>query len=131
MGLCTARIKAAQGSEVVILFGGDGPRLRQIPGDARCRREIEPRNTFVRVVEDRIENKIQLTEMPAEDRADLGCITVGIPMARVVAELEIDSIEEGPLRRIRRNKQRPQFESVQDWSEIAGDGIERQIKPGF
>jgi hypothetical protein len=46
------------------------------------------------IVEDRIEDEVHRAQMPADDRSDLGCVAVGVPVPRVVAEFEIDAVEE-------------------------------------
>jgi hypothetical protein len=71
----------------------NGPSLVELVGDPRGRGEIELRKSFVRVIQDRIDDDVQWAQMPTEDRADFLRVAVLIPVLGVVAELEVHPVD--------------------------------------
>jgi len=57
-------------------------------------------------IDDRVEEKIDGTETPAEDGPDLQGVARLLPMPGIIAQLEIHAVPEGPFRGVRRNEQR-------------------------
>jgi len=87
--LPTGSIKLTQWTEVIILFGGDCPDLVDVVSHARGGSEIQLRKTLVRVIQDRIEHDVELTQMPADDRPNFLCVAVLIPVFGIEAKLKI------------------------------------------
>ena len=87
-------IEAAQWAEIIVLLGGDRPGFAEIVGHPGSRREVESTESLVGIIEDRIDDHLERTQMPADDGADLLCVAVLIPVSGVVTELEVDAVKE-------------------------------------
>ncbi len=61
--------------------------------------------------------------------ANLLGMAVGVPVPGVVAELEIDAIDEALVLGIGLDEQRPQLETVELGAMIGRDAVERQYNP--
>jgi len=116
-------------AEIGILLRRNRPVLREVPGDAGLRREIEILGAAKRIVDDRIDDEIDGAEMPADDGTHFLGIAARIPVLRIVAELEIDAVEEGAVGRIRHHEQFADLETVERRTAIARNAVKRQIKP--
>jgi len=74
-------------------------------------------------IDDRVEEKIDGTETPAEDGPDLQGVARLQPMAGIIAQLEIHAVPEGPFRGVRRNKQHAHLGTVDQRPLITGDCV--------
>src|SRR5579863_4711382 len=128
MRLLIARKEMFDYSKIGVFFDRDCPLVRDIVGDAGRRREVEIFESFPRVVEDRIDDEIELSQMPTDDWAYFLSVVVRIPMFGIIAEFEINAVEKGLLSGVRHDEQLPHLKSVQHWTEIAGVAVERQIQ---
>ena len=99
----------AERAEPRVLLCGHRPLRVYVVRDTRRRIEFECGDSAVPgIVEDRVENEVPRMNVPADDRTDLGAVAVGIPSGRVVAELEIGTIEEPAFVGVGRNEKQAQ-----------------------
>lgn len=90
-------------------------------------REVEVADTVERGINDWVDDKIDAPNSVTDDRAYLTGKTRFLPMARVVAELEVDTIKERSVFRMRRHKERPQLEAIDHEPSLVRHGVKRQI----
>src|SRR5579883_96389 len=69
--------------------------------------------------------------MPTDDGPDLGSESPGVPMAGVVAELEIGGVEELAIVGMRHGEEQADLAAVNACAAVCGDAVERQVKSGF
>src|SRR5579863_4009548 len=117
-----------QRSVIRIDLRSDSPRLRDVVGEPNRRREIEVGESCPRVIEDRVYDEIELTQMPAEYRSYLRSGPIGVPMLGVVAELEIDAVEKGLFCRMRHDEEFAYLEPIQHGSLAIGHTVKRQVQ---
>jgi hypothetical protein len=91
------RVEMAQAAVAGIVLKCGCPSFGEIVGHPCRRCEIERTRTLERSVEDRIDDQINGTDATADDWPDFGGIAGRLPIARVVAELEIDAVKEASV----------------------------------
>src|SRR5258708_37548663 len=102
----------AHAAKVVVLLERHLENIGDLHGHASSGNEFQVGKSVVRIVDDGVENEIETSDVSTDDRADLGCVTLLIPMCGVDAEFEIDTVENVAVGRVRANEQSPQFESI-------------------
>ena len=82
-------------------------------------------------VEDRIGDQINWPDAAPNDRPDLTRLAGRLPIAGIEAELEIDSVKEASLRRVRDDELGAQLSSVDQNAPVASPGVHRRISTKF
>ena len=62
--LLTGGVKLSQWPEVIVLFRRNSPSLVEVVGDSRGGDEIESRKALVGIIQDRIDDDVQVAQMP-------------------------------------------------------------------
>ena len=93
--------------------------------------QVVLRKCFIEVIQIRIDEDCEWADPPTDDRTNLGGETFCIPAGRIVAELEIDPIEEVPAVGVGHNEQRAKFGPGEFQVSRAGDRVERSVKAGL
>src|SRR5215831_4280796 len=102
------------GTELGVLLQCEAELRVDVVGRAQRRREIEVPDAAVEVrVENGIEDQVPATQMPADDRTDLAREAGRLPVRSVVAELEVDTIEELALLRVGDHEQGAELGAVE------------------
>jgi hypothetical protein len=91
------------------------------------RREIEAADAIESRVEDRVDDDVERSEAHADDGADLARKAVPLPVRLVVAELEIDPVEERLVRGIGDSEQGAQLDAVEFDVAVARQRIDGEI----
>ena len=82
-------------------------------------------------VDDRIENQIELIEVPSDDRSHLGRESLRIPPLRVEAVLDVHAVDKRAVGGMGHGKKRTELEAVDFPAEILVATVQRQIQPAF
>ncbi len=125
--LAVGRLEMPERAVIGVMLERHGPLLGKIISNALGRREIERADAGEGHVDDRVEDEIERAESCADDRPDLGIDALARPVPRVIAQLEIDGVEEAALGRARHGDERAQLAAVDEEAPAAGHRIERQI----
>jgi hypothetical protein len=109
---------ALQRSEIGVVLDPDRQIFAEVACEARRRREHRPAILSKPDIDDWIEDELVIVLAPTDDRADLHVPLRVRELRHLVAELEIDAVEELPLRRVGNDEELP---------DLGGIGIGRQV----
>ena len=123
------REEALEGSEIGVVLERHGDPLAECVRGARRGSEVEPAEAVEVGFEDRVRNHVDAAEVHADDRPDLARKAARRPVRRVVAELEVDAVEEPALVSVRADEERPELHAVEQQPAVAGERVDREIGP--
>src|SRR5215831_7439501 len=129
--LLVAGLEVFQRTEVGIFLEGECKLAAGVPGGAHRGNEFEIADSVKGGVHDRVDDQVEAPEMHADDAADLGCVPTRVPVWRVVAQLEIDAVEERAVVRVRYHEQRAQLGAIEEQLAITCEGVDREVEPGL
>src|SRR5438046_1757433 len=93
MGLVSPLIEVTQRAKIVVLLSSGRPARFEVVRNPRSGCEIKVLEPVVCRIENRVDDDVDETQVPPEDRADLRREPRRIPPLRVVAELEVRAVE--------------------------------------
>src|SRR5882757_6915736 len=85
--------ETVQWTEVIVFLGGKRPGLVEIVSNARRRREIEARKSFIRVIQNRVHNHIEIVQAPADNGTNFLGLLALVPVRGVPAEFKVNAVE--------------------------------------
>src|SRR5262249_50899342 len=125
--LIAERLEISEPAPIGVVFESKIQVLVDFSRHAGCGREMRLAKSTEAYVDDRIDDELILGIAAADNRADFQCKPGLGERRRLVAELEIDAIEEGAFCGMGGNKQRPELERIGVKSIVLDR--ERQIEP--
>src|SRR5579872_5466568 len=115
-------------SEIRIHFECRRPSLAEVICDPFRWCEIQIFEAAIRIIDNRVEEDVPISQVPANDRPDFRTVLRVFPMSRVEAEFEIHRIYKGLIRGIGLSKELTQFPAIVNQPHIAGVAVEREIE---
>ena len=124
MRLLTCRIELAQGSDIGILLNGHCPLGRKIVSDPCRWREVEILEAADKgVIENGIHDDVHRMQVQSDDRPNLGCKVIQIPMFGVVTEFEIHGAKECAIVGMRRGEQQAYLAAIDRCAAVFRDTV--------
>src|ERR1700689_2401482 len=115
--------KMADAAEVIVFLERYLVVVRNCHRHAGRGHKFQIRKPIPGVIDDWIENEVEATHVGTDDGADLGGVSMRIPMCRVETEFEVDAIEKIAFGGVRRDEKCPQLEPVIEDAVVPGERI--------